>query len=387
MKKINKFLVFLIPVFLALPDIVIPLPVINLRVDDLIVYFLLLINLKKVINFRSPLFIQIQKALLIYVGISLVLAFALTPERIGMYEVSRTIGSIPYLLVFPVLLNDKDLQTSFLSGIFFGGLIYLGTLIWNFQQIRIQSIAFDRSASFKNEMSFKSLNPNTVSILALIFAWANLIAYHSLKKRIFLINLLLFLVPFFTLSRGSSVGVFAGIGFFVLLNRSGKIKNLLIVGLVIMGGWYTINNYIGKELIQSATTIDVETGQGFSGRYELWGQGLQLVAQSPIFGYGFSTENGLYVEKFDGHMAHQILLHYSIELGLVVLLIFLGSIFYLLRNRWEKYKSSHDTIYLIQLCMFSGFFIADMSSQLLYFNKYAYIIYALATLSVMKTNQ
>ena len=44
--KFNKFLITLFPVF-CLPDIALNTGIINLRVDDLIVYLLLLINFKK----------------------------------------------------------------------------------------------------------------------------------------------------------------------------------------------------------------------------------------------------------------------------------------------------------------------------------------------------
>ena len=85
--------------------------------------------------------------------------------------------------------------------------------------------------------------------------------------------------------------------------------------------YFLIKQFVGIELLKSATNIDVRSGEGFSGDMNC-GDRISVVVKVSNIWTRFSTENRLFIKYYNGHMAHQILLHYAIELGAIVLLFF-----------------------------------------------------------------
>tara|TARA_Y100001970_G_C13893340_1_gene679856 strand:+ start:259 stop:729 length:471 start_codon:yes stop_codon:yes gene_type:complete len=151
---------------------------------------------------------------------------------------------------------------------------------------------------------------------------------------------------------------------------------------VFLISFFLFNKFLNFNFLIEAFDIDFYSGLGFSGRYELWRQGLDLIKISPIFGNGFCTNHGLYMKYFYGNMSHNIYLHYWIELGIIGLLIFIMFTYDLIINRFRLFKETNNVIFLFQVSFFISFLIADLSSQLLYVNKYAYCIYTLSLLSI-----
>ncbi len=377
--KLIKFLVFLFPILFALPDLAIDLEVINLRFDDITIYLLFVLNVFVFYQLRQDLFIKTQFYLLLYALVSLALAFTLYPDLISTYEVTRTVGSIPYLLVLPYIFHKPEYRKYMYYGVLLGGLIYLGSIYANYSRIVLAGEIMKTHSSFKKSMSFSTLNPNSVATIALIFSWLNLLAYSERKYLLNLIlGLVMLLVPFFIFARGSSIGVIFGVAILILYHKK-DVKKYLFYFVVFISIWFLVLKYINRDLLESATKIDVTTGEGTSGRFVLWKQAFAIIKQSPIVGNGFATENGFFSKVFDGHMAHQLLLHYTLELGVIVLLLFLFSIIKLVRRRIKYYKKTNNLVFLIQLALITAFFVADMTGQLLYFNKYAYIIFVMAT--------
>ena len=375
--KFNKFLITLFPVFLALPDIALNTGIINLRIDDLIIYLLLLINFKKIISTAPGVFIKTQYYLMFYVTFSLLLTLYFKPELISNYEIIRTFASLPYLLVLSFLYQNTKYRNSIFNGALIGGLIYVFSLIINYNNIMIVATQMEKYSSFKQEVAFATLNPNSIAIIASILGWNCILGFTENKKKIVLLTGgLLLIIPFVVLSRGTSIGLLVS-GLILVIYQIKKFKTYVYVFCATILSYFLIKQFVGIELLKSATNIDVRSGEGFSGRYELWRQGFQLWLKSPIFGHGFSTENRLFIKYYNGHMAHQILLHYAIELGAIVLFIFLRSIYTVIKQKIKLFTTTNNLFFLLQVLIFISFFLADMSAQLLYFNKYAFIIYSM----------
>jgi len=383
--KLIKLLVFLFPIFFAMPDLVINFENINLRYDDIIIYLLFITNLFVFYRIKQHYFIKLQLILLMYVFISLIFVYSYDETLISRYEVARTLGSIPYLLILPYLFNKYEYRKLIYKGAFIGAFIYLFSIFKNYNNILTMSDSLVSYSSFKKSVSFETLNPNAVASIALIFAWLNILAYYEQKKIAYLLaGLTLFLIPFFIFARGSSIGVLLSIILYILFQKK-NIKQYLLYILFFTTVWFVTTKYIlDSDLYHSATNINLDTGEGTSGRLILWEQGLKIISQSPIFGKGFATEAAIFRKQFDGHMTHQILLHYTLELGIIVLIVFLYFIIRLLRERIKFYKKTNCEIFLVQFSLLMSFLIADMTGQLLYFNKYAFIIFVMATFNPIK---
>ena len=388
MTKFNQLLVFLIPVFLSLPDLSIDIGgVINLRIDDILVYLFFLLNIHKVVVFKKSIFLKIQYLMFFYAFLSLLYVILVKPWQVNNYDLIRYLGSLPYLIAFPYILQSPKYRKLLFKGAFFGGMVYLILLSINYSEILKQDIVFQKTSALKSKMSFITLNPNSVAGIALIFAWLNILSYVINTKKIFqlIIGVFLLSVPIIIFARGYSIGVFTSIIVIVLLRKK-SFKHIVyyIIGSLFV--LFVLSFLIDETLFRSAYDINVNTGKGFSGRYELWYQGINLLMKNPITGNGFTTEQFMYRKYYAGHMSHQILLRNSIELGLINLIIFLIFIFGLLKNRFVNYKKTSNITYLIQFSILLCFFVADMSAQLLYFNKYEYIIYSMVLFNIYHNN-
>lgn len=384
--KFNKFLIILFPVFLALPDLAVNLGAINLRIDDIVIYLFLMLNIVNFLKTKIHTFLKIQYYLLFYAIISLLIIITFKAEFVSNYEAIRSIGSIPYLLALPVIMNNAEYRKYIYIGTLIGGGIYIISLITNYNSILIEGELLKTAASFKREISFSSLNPNAVATLGVILGWINMLAYSENKKKYHLVlGILLLIIPFLIYARATSIGVAISLALLIILQKKNlKTYFFYLIGFFVL--WFSITYFVNSELLDSATNVNLQTGEGLSGRYTLWEQGINILEKAPILGHGFCTEHMLYVKYFNGHMSHQIFIHYAIELGLINLFIFVISMFIILINRLRIYRERIKLTYIIQFSIILTFFIADMTGQLLYFNKYAYIIFAIASFNLISPN-
>lgn len=387
MTQINKILILFFPILFALPELAINVGPINLRYDDLIIYVLFLLNLSSIIKgvhyFVKNRFYQKQLILVFYSIMSLLVVYLTDNEYlISNYEMIRSLGSIPFLIVLPLILSNQKSRKYFYIGAFFAGFIYIASLSQNYSAIVNEGLEIaGKSFSFKKEVSFSTLNPNSVAILAVILGWIGILAHMEYKKKIILVGpILLMLVPMFVFARAMSVGVVIAF-IYIVLSSNLSFKKVVGSTFGILVFYLFITKVIDSTLFKSATDVNILTGEGFSNRYIYWEQGLDIALRAPIFGHGFATDNGLFIKYFNGHMSHNLILHYLIELGLVGLLIFAVSMFYLFQNRYKLARKTNDLFYRIQIAILISFIVADTAQQLLYINKYAFLIYALATLN------
>ena len=387
-QKTNKILIFLIPIFFGLPNISISTSVINLRADDIIVYLLFFLNLKILVKWKILLkynsFYSIIRFLIFWYFVTIIKALLFEYE-LSSYELSKSFGSLPYLLILPLLLIQNSLRKLFYNGALIGFILFIYGVYKNYSTSILTMSSLERSSDLKTSLSFTTLNPNAIALIAFIFSFILLLGFAELKKKHFLVlGIIGLTIPFITLSRGMSSGVLISFIIFIIFRRKKKFQSILIV--VFLGILAIKSIDLDNSLIASAIDVDVSTGKGFSNRYTLWGQGIDLVIENPIMGSGFSTIEYMYNTYFFGHMSHNILIHYTVELGIIGLFIFLLMIRNMLIEKIYLYKNTNNEFYLIQLSLLIGVFIADMSSQDLYFNKYALLIFILSSLKYEKVS-
>jgi len=386
--KLNKLLIFLYPIFLGLPDLAIDLSVINLRIDDIIMYLLFLLNIKLILTTtvyqKKPPFYRFIKVLLIWFVFSLFIAL-ISGNELSVYEISRSVGSIPYLLVLPLLIENIEYRKYLFYGAIFGLAVFLYGIYTNYSAMNLAFSTFEKSHELKSSLSFLTLNPNAISFIGVIFSLLLFLGYFSFNKKVFLmLGIMALSIPFFTFSRGMSVGMTIAIFTFFLLRKT----NIYVKVIAVFFLCFLIFNVVNtsSDLVKNATNINISTGAGFSNRYQLWGEALELIEKSPVFGSGFSTTEYMYKIYFKGHMSHNILLHYGVELGIIGVFLFLLMVYYILKDRLKRFRISKNDYYLLQFAFFIGIVVSDMSSQDLYFNKYAILIFTLCSCNYIELN-
>ena len=375
----NKYFLFILPIFLGMPEIGIHLGFINLRVDDLICYALFLINLNLVphLILRGP---RMIKAFVAFSSIILLIIIPLTFFFIRpvLYDVIKFIGSLPYLFVLPLIKVNRSNYVFFIRGTIIGFLLFISQIGLKYKSLLLDS--YLDIHQFKAATSFSTFNPNSTAVLAIIFGGLLFIYYLNEKRKIVLfLSIISFSIPLLVFSRGMSIGVIIFVILFFGL-KGGWFKSVKF-NVLILSIFLIIFNIQKNEssLASEAISINLKTGEGFSSRFELWGQGLSLIPISPLIGFGFGSDKIMYTKYFNGGLSHNILLHYAIEMGLAGLFIFIAIIYYQLKTNYRMWKIHNHLHYLFQFCFLIGIVIADMSSQLLYFNKYAYYIFFISS--------
>lgn len=376
--NINKFLIFLYPIVFSLPELALNIGVINLRFDDIIITLLFLLNLSKIINFRLPSHLKIYFGLFVYATVSIIFVTVFSIDLLVSSQVIKAYGSLPFFFVLPYIFNNDSYRKILYRGAFIGGCIFLFNLFQNYNTIVLEQ-TLEKFHSLKKEVGFETLNPNAVATFGLILGWINILQFIEYKKKFTLIvGIILLCIPFFIFARSSSIGLIVALLIILFFQRK-KLKNFIVIGIIVFTVVTIVLQFIDPIFLKEATKIDIRTGEGFSSRYELWQQGLKLFVMSPIWGHGFTTEIALYSKYFHGQMSHQIFLRYAIDLGLLGLTGFCYFIFKIIKSTYQRYKIDKNIITLVQLSLFIGFLTADMAGNLLYFNKYAYLIFAVTT--------
>jgi len=128
------------------------------------------------------------------------------------------------------------------------------------------------------------------------------------RAKRFFVNLLLVIVPsgilifgaFLTHSRGSIIAMLA-ILVVAARRKIGTVPSLVVAALL----------FVGASLVNFSGGRDISAGAG-ADRTNLWGQGIQLLREHPLFGVGF----GSMPEFTDGHLtAHNSIIVCAAELG------------------------------------------------------------------------
>jgi O-antigen ligase len=203
----------------------------------------------------------------------------------------------------------------------------------------------------------------------------------------FLVLLILFGGLFFLASRNTLIATFFILVFvFPLFNINNKIRFILIAAASVAVAFFILRNipYLKDRFsIELITEIKpLENGQYINynsaePRVERWKGALDLIAASPVYGFGTGDEipmlkteyikRGLYISYIENFNAHNQYLSYLLKNGILGCLIFMGAFIYYCRLA----VINRDFIYLSFLfLLLIGFYtenILDANKGVLFF--------------------
>lgn len=179
-------------------------------------------------------------------------------------------------------------------------------------------------------------NPNSLGITCAIFLPLILRQFLETRKTVSLFIFFLMLIGLFlSASRNSINASVIALGYFIYM-RSMKNKPLIFfasISLVLISVWFT--QTLAKEFFH--VYYRVESISSIGGRSEIWPMALNLIADKPIFGYGFGVEekilylkNAMLLSQFAGAAVHNSYLGMMLQLGIIGLAIFFIPLFILL---------------------------------------------------------
>ncbi|KLA35602.1 hypothetical protein B4080_5868 [Bacillus cereus] len=202
-----------------------------------------------------------------------------------------------------------------------------------------------------------------------IFAFCNFIFFYyyltHLNRKGSKIGILLTVVTLLlTFSRGAFVAIAFGILlYFVAAKTKTKIRMIIWGTIFVVGMIYFAQLYFNIDIVKIVTDRFTEVqGDGASGRFDIWENGLKLFSDNPFFGIGIYNYRSYsnYLFGID-HYMHNTFLEVLTESGMVgfVLysLFFLGLFGMFYKNRKQK----HSTNYLFFTLCSMGVMMSSLS--------------------------
>lgn len=238
----------------------------------------------------------------------------------------RSILTLSQLVIFSFIVwqlaQSEEEQNNLMKAYVFGALISCGGVFYSY--LSHEEYTFFRYSAY-------GFDPNDIGLtmaLAIPMAW-----YLSLCKKERIMDLVyrsivifLFLGTTLTASRGAFVALMVSVLFVFWAFPFKGLKNKIVMVLFLVGATIIMLNYVPSYSWERITGISSEITTGsFSGRLNIWREGLRAFLQNPVFGVGVgSFKTG--VEATLGRQAapHNLFLGILVGQGIVGLLIFVS---------------------------------------------------------------
>lgn len=370
------FFIFMYGVSFGFPDLALDFSGTRIRLDDL---FLVLIFLSFLLQRRIIYLNQFHYTFLLklsYFGLfcllSLIFCYFLKLP-FNSYAFFRMLGCLLIIYTVPFILKDSFYKETLLRGLVIGGAIFLTQVLWKWQSIMLlgSQLFIKDFYMVKSGVSFETWNPNAVANFAFFFT----VSFLLLKKAgtytknylFWLLACFFSLVPFLIFSRGASLCIIVSWALWFLISRKHMLFKSIIISVITLVFLILLSKF--SFLLNSASRINISTGEGFAGRYELWSFSLNTIRNHLFLGLGFGQEAFLFEKVFGSGMSHNSFLSVLIELGVFGLLLFINPLIYLLRNLQRRFKQLRDEKSLIAYSFFIGFLIFNLSQSELYWYK------------------
>jgi len=365
---------FIYGAVLGFPDVALPVgTAINLRVDDALIVFFLIRSFLWSPASLTPGQRSIFKWHMLLAAacfFSALMGFASgTPP--AAYETIKMIGCVAILVALPRLLQTKRRFRFLVAGLMCAG---IALMIQIGQRLGSGPANFLGSfQELKNAAAFSTWNPNTIGQASMLLAFAAGLGWIVFRKsRIYSGVWLCFatifsLVPTLVFSRGAGFSIAVGYVLFLFLTRHWKFALLfLLIGLSILAYLRKVDT----ELVDSATRINITTGEGFSHRFDRWGMALDAIRSDPFLGHGFGQE-WIYLSGVGSQgRAHNAYMTVCIELGFGGLALLLFAIYRFVSSGMSLCRNSafHECGALL-IAMIATVCIDSLASSTLYWEK------------------
>ncbi len=373
---------FLFGLCLGFPDLSIAIrPPLYLRLEDVLAGVLLargILNRGRLVRTRAQKAMLSWYAVLIFTSAISALFVLVAGMSIDAYTLGRVAGTV--VIFFGIVCNVRS--SSELKALAAG--MCLGALWLGYSNIpRIWTEggpdAFARFHDMREAAGTASKTPQALgsygvhgSFLALLVA--SLPDRRRGRQLLWIATaLLLVAIPVFLLLRTELVAIAVT---WTLVFLQWRNRYVLVFGLAIAAVVFSYSLVSGRQFEQ-ATTIDLRTGEGLSGRPDRWATGLEIALERPILGWGFGRERVVFRERIGRSMSHNMVLSAWIELGLLGPIAILAIVMHAFRIGRSMLARSVTRAAGILTVSYVGCLLTEsMASEVLYFYKSPTIVLA-----------
>jgi len=258
-----------------------------------------------------------------------------------VYETIKLIGCVVILIALPRVLQSERRLRFLAVGLMCAGM----ALMFQISQ-RLGNSPANVLGSFqelKNAAAFTTWNPNTIGQASMLLVFAAGLGWIFFRRSRIISGLwfctatTFSLIPALVFSRGASLSIASGYVFFLFLARRWKFALIfLAIGVSILGYLHSVNS----ELVDSATRVDVTTGEGFSHRFDRWDMAMEAIRSDPFLGHGFGQEWTYLSDIGSEGRAHNAYMTVWIELGFGGLALLLAAIYRFTSTAVSLYRDS-----------------------------------------------
>lgn len=238
-----------------------------------------------------------------------------------------------FIVFVSVIKKDKQIILSLKSWIFSGIIISLVSIFY----------LLNNELTFDDRLRAFFLSPNHLAmylspvLLIVLFLLLYNKKLNIEKQSYFLktisniqypVSIIIISIPlFFTYSHGAFLGIFIGISYLFIRSRRLKIKNVYLLGFILLLGLIFISSNKFDQI------TDSNNRSSFHSRLMIWNTATEIIKDNPIFGIGPGTFQETYLsyaERFDEPylewavpQPHNIFLAFYIQTGLIGLMGFI----------------------------------------------------------------
>jgi O-antigen ligase len=262
------------------------------------------------------------------------------------YETIKMIGCVAILIALPrLLLMERRLR--FLAA----GLMCAGVALMFQIGQRLGSNPKNFLGGFqqlKSAASFITWNPNTIGQASMLLVFSAGLGWITFRRSRFNSGLwfcfatTFSLIPALVFSRGSGLSLATGYVFFLCLVRRWKLALIFLVIGVSIFGYVRARD---SELVDSATQVDITTGEGFSHRFDRWDMAIEAIKSAPYLGHGFGQEWTYLSDIGSEGRAHNAYMTVWIELGFGGLALLLAEVYQFISRAVSLYSDSEFQMY------------------------------------------
>jgi O-antigen ligase len=245
----------------------------------------------------------------------------------------------------------------------------------------------------KSAAAFTTWNPNTIGQAATLLVFAAGLGWIVFPQtRVsgafwFCLATIFTLTPVLVFARGTGLSIAAGYLLFLWLARRWKLALVfLVVGLLALGYLRTVDS----ELVDSATRVDLATGEGFSHRFDRWDMAIEAIRSDPIIGHGFGQEWTYLSDIGSEGRAHNAYMTVWIELGFGGLALLLAGIYRFVSCAASLYRDPELQVHgALLLALTFTVCLDSMGSSTLYWEKVPTIALSVgvALIGICETNR
>lgn len=205
-------------------------------------------------------------------------------------------------------------------------------------------------------------DPNIFAFANSLFLFFYLFRLNSRKNALGLFFIVLTLI--LTLSRGAIIAVFIGLIIsFLLSSKKSKIKTIFITPIIFIVFnkliFQIFNIDIFSTLLLRFNEVSTDAG---SGRFTIWGNGLTLFSENPIFGIGIYNFRSYSVTYFGiDHYMHNTFLEVIVESGLIGTTLYLIFLITIILSLFKIIKISSKINYLFVTFLTMIFMMLSLS--------------------------